>query len=142
MNKMSLLYLAATWTAARTITHTSAFSSGSLSTTRLAFSRHAASTVISTGTSTSTASRQSWNLYSTTSRLFMSSSSSSDAAPPCKVPITLLSGFLGTGKTSTLQHLLENNDGVRVGVIVNDVASVNTDAKLVSGQSNGHYGVR
>ena len=59
----------------------------------------------------------------------------SDTTP--KVPITLLSGFLGTGKTTTLQHLLENNQGVKVGVIVNDVASVNIDAKLVSGSQNG-----
>jgi hypothetical protein len=39
-------------------------------------------------------------------------------------PVTLLSGFLGTGKTTSLKHLLENKEGLRIGVIVNDVAEV------------------
>lgn len=51
------------------------------------------------------------------------------------VPVILLAGFLGTGKTSTLKHLLENNVNLKVGVIVNDVASVNIDAKLVTGSA-------
>ena len=47
------------------------------------------------------------------------------------IPIVLLAGFLGSGKTSTLKHLLENSDDVRIGTIVNDVAAVNIDAKLI-----------
>lgn len=68
-------------------------------------------------------------------RLFASSATSDSKQQP--IPMTLLSGFLGSGKTTTLKHLLENTEGVKIGVIVNDVASVNIDAKLVSATNQG-----
>ena len=65
------------------------------------------------------------------------SQSTQDSAvsdPKKKIPIHLLAGFLGSGKTTALKHILENKEDVKVGVIVNDVASVNIDAKLISRQ--------
>ena len=41
-----------------------------------------------------------------------------DGSSNSPVPMTLLSGFLGTGKTTALKHLLENTDGSKIGVIV------------------------
>ena len=53
-----------------------------------------------------------------------------------KIPIVILGGFLGAGKTTALKRLLENTEGIKVGTIVNDVASVNIDAKLLSNPMN------
>ena len=52
------------------------------------------------------------------------------------IPILLLTGFLGAGKTSLLNHLLRNSQGLKIGVIVNDFGSVNIDSMLVSAQTD------
>ena len=51
------------------------------------------------------------------------------------VPITLITGYLGSGKTTLINHILKNASGHKMAVIVNDIGEVNIDAELI--EQNG-----
>ncbi|WP_406084758.1 CobW family GTP-binding protein [Streptomyces virginiae] len=50
------------------------------------------------------------------------------------IPVVVLAGFLGSGKTTVLNHLLAGRGGTRIGVVVNDFGSIEVDAMSVAGQ--------
>ena len=45
-----------------------------------------------------------------------------------KTKITLLTGYLGSGKTTLINHILKNQEGYKIAVIVNDVGEINIDS--------------
>eukprot|EP00392_Amoebophrya_sp_AT5.2_P011138 g11213.t1 len=52
-----------------------------------------------------------------------------------RLPVTVLSGFLGSGKTTILTHILNNSGSSKIALIVNDMASVNVDSLAIDSVS-------
>lgn len=48
-----------------------------------------------------------------------------------KIPVTVITGFLGAGKTTLVRHLLQNNQGRRIAVLVNEFGEVGIDGELL-----------
>jgi len=53
-----------------------------------------------------------------------------------KIPILAVTGFLGSGKTTFVNHLLAEPHGLKIGVVVNDFGAINIDSELVAGKTD------
>lgn len=54
-----------------------------------------------------------------------------------RTPVTLLSGFLGSGKTTMVNHVVTRSSGLRIAVVVNEFGELGIDSALISGEASG-----
>ncbi|WP_297309291.1 GTP-binding protein [Neptuniibacter sp.] len=53
-----------------------------------------------------------------------------------KIPVTIISGFLGSGKTTFLNHVLSNNEGIKFAIVENEFGSINIDQELIASKDD------
>src|SRR3546814_9152390 len=54
-------------------------------------------------------------------------------SPKSKIPATVITGFLGAGKTSAIRHLLQNARGRRIALIINEFGDLGVDGEILKG---------
>ncbi|MCG8235822.1 cobalamin biosynthesis protein CobW [Tenacibaculum finnmarkense] len=57
-----------------------------------------------------------------------------------KIPITIVTGFLGVGKTTLVHNMLKNANGKRIAVLVNEFGEVDVDGQLIASSECGEQG--
>ncbi|HAN77851.1 MAG TPA: hypothetical protein DCQ31_08805, partial [Bacteroidales bacterium] len=53
-----------------------------------------------------------------------------------KIPVTILTGFLGAGKTTVLNYILQNEPNIRFAIIENEIGQINIDKKLLKAENS------
>ena len=57
-----------------------------------------------------------------------------------KIPATVITGFLGAGKTTLIRHLLGNANGTRLALIINEFGDLGIDRELISSSTMSTFG--
>src|ERR1700751_629004 len=60
------------------------------------------------------------------------SKSSPQASSEARLPVTVITGFLGGGKTTLIKHILANQQGLHAGIIVNELSELGIDGDLIT----------